>query len=130
MAKYSLRKYEILSGSRQISDLFSAEHSIYCYPIKLFYLKNTSQAEHKSKVLFSVTVPKRAFPKAVDRNLLKRRIRESYRLNKYKLTQHINELDQLSVMFVYIGKKEDNFQIIDNAVKKILRELANKLLKG
>lgn len=129
MAKYTLRKYEILSGFRQISELFRSDKSVYCYPLKLYFKVSRSDVAIKSKVLFSATAPKRNFSKAVDRNLLKRRIRESYRQNKFILVDHLNEDLQLMIMFVYIGRKVENYEMIDKAVIKILSELKHNVIK-
>lgn len=127
MAKYSLRKHEILSGSRQISELFRIDNNVFFYPLKLYYKINDQDTDSKSNVLFSVTVPKRNFSKAVHRNLLKRRIRESYRQNKLIILDHLKNDVQLMIMFVYISKKAENYEMIDKAVIKILSELKNNV---
>ncbi len=65
--------------------------------------------------------PKRNFKKAHDRNLLKRRMREAYRLNKNSFYQQL-ELAGKKVLlaFIYTAKKQEDFLVIENAVKKLL----------
>jgi ribonuclease P protein component len=80
MEKYTLKKSERLSQKKLIEELFDKGSSFYLYPFKVFFLpseKGTNQ--------MMATVPKSIFKRAVDRNIIKRRIREGYRLNKAKL---------------------------------------------
>ncbi len=70
-----------------------------------------------------VTVPKRNFKKAVDRNLLKRRVREAYRLNKplYLNTEGSSEF--LAIAYIYIAKEIHDFDLIQNKLIETLRRL-------
>lgn len=66
-----------------------------------------------------VSVPKKFFRRAVRRNLLKRRIREAYRLNKQLLAQS----SALDIMFVYTSKEIDSFEQISAAVVELLQSM-------
>ncbi len=82
MGLFCFTKEERLNKRKDIQELFDKGSSFYLYPFKVFW-----SPQHESsinQVLVSVSV--RNFKKAVDRNLLKRRMRESYRLNKLKLS--------------------------------------------
>lgn len=81
-----------------------------------------------SPAQFAVSVPKRAFAKAVHRNRIKRIIREVYRLNKANFYQTLAEEEaQLGLMFLYSGKREPTFEEIEKALKKIQKILGKKL---
>lgn len=121
MAKYTLKKKEILSGQIKINEVFNSGKTLFVHPIKVFYNQKEDFITNESKVLFSVSIPKKIFKKAVHRNLLKRRIREAYRLNKLFLTDNINKEIQLSFMLVYVGKKIESFSKIEKSVIQIIR---------
>lgn len=121
MAKYTLKKKEILSGQIKINEVFNSGNTLFVHPLKVFYNQKEDFITNECKVLFSVSIPKKIFKKAVHRNLLKRRIREAYRLNKLFLTDNINKEIQLSFMLVYVGKKIESFSKIEKSVIQIIR---------
>lgn len=121
MAKYTLKKKEILSGQIKINEVFNSGKTLFVHPLKVFYNQKEDFITNECKVLFSVSIPKKIFKKAVHRNLLKRRIREAYRLNKLFLTDNINKEIQLSFMLVYVGKKIESFSKIEKSVIQIIR---------
>jgi ribonuclease P protein component len=80
MEKLTFKKPERLSQKKIIQELFDKGSSFYLYPFKLFFLPTEGLVNQ-----IMVTVPKAIFKRAVDRNTIKRRTREGYRLNKSKL---------------------------------------------
>ncbi|HNR74350.1 MAG TPA: ribonuclease P protein component [Cyclobacteriaceae bacterium] len=78
------KKNERLSKEKWIQELFEKGSSFYLSPFKIIYLKHPDSTL-PNQILISV--PSRQFKKAVDRNLIKRRIREAYRTQKSNLTQ-------------------------------------------
>ena len=79
-------------------------------------------------VSMAVSVPKRLFKRAVDRNLLKRRIREAYRLNKLDLYALLKGKDQkLNLVIQYKHQKIASYQIIEEALIKALIKLTETL---
>ena len=120
MLRYTLKKTEILSKKKEISSLFLKGNSLFKYPLKIVYIIRDKEDVFDKKVLFSVTVPKRNIKKAVKRNLIKRRIREAYRLNKDMLYIKIPNDKQLLLMFIFVGKQPEKYQLIENAMKKII----------
>jgi ribonuclease P protein component len=125
MVKYSLKKKERLSSKKQIASLFNEGNSAFKYPYKLFYKIIPATEKSVSPVLFSVSVPKKKIKKAVKRNLIKRRTREAYRLNKYILIDKVPLNKQIILMFVYVGKKPEPYQLVQDSVKQLLGVIVN-----
>ena len=87
--KYTLKASERLKSNKEIEELFKKSSSFFVKPILLKYIIHDEPGDNK----ILVVVPKKYHKKAVSRNLLKRRIREAYRLNKQGLAsenQHIH----------------------------------------
>jgi ribonuclease P protein component len=80
MGKFSLPKTERLSKEIWIKELFERGSTFYHHPFKVLYLPHPDSGSTTNQVLFSVS--KRQFKRAVDRNTIKRRLREAFRLNK------------------------------------------------
>jgi len=96
MEKFTLKKSERLSQEKLIQELFDKGSSFYLYPFKVFFLSSNKPANQ-----VMVSVPKSIFKRAVDRNTIKRRIREGYRLNKAKLLQD----KFFSIAYIYTAKE-------------------------
>lgn len=110
-------KSEKLKSAKKIEVLFLQGKTLVNYPIKIFYLPN----KNLSSNLVAVTVPKRNFKFAVDRNRVKRQLREVYRLNKHKLEQE-NSL-KFELLFLYLGKTKPKYSELEKKIKKLLSKL-------
>lgn len=96
------------------------------YPLRLVWVE-IDPPLNTSPVQFSLSVPKRKFPKAVDRNRLRRLVRESYRLNKFKLYQSLEDIDkQYGFMVLYVAKEELSFSEVNTAMKRMLKKFARQ----
>jgi ribonuclease P protein component len=85
----SFAKGERLCGVKTISELFSAGRSLNMPPVRVIYrIMPENSLQEPARVL--VSVPKRNFKKAVDRNLIRRRVKEAYRQNKTPLIKALN----------------------------------------
>lgn len=116
MGMYRFRKEEKLTKDKQIQELFSEGSSFYLHPFKVILKPNQNQQYPVHQVL--ITVSARTFKRAVDRNLIKRRIREAYRLNK----SHLPESTKLMIAYIYNAKEILPFaQIQEGVVKSIKR---------
>ena len=125
MSLYKFPKAERLRSKTKIEQLFSKGQHFTMYPLKVVYLpQDQTEAGNANQVL--VTVPKKSFKRAVDRNLLKRRIREAYRLNKHLIT-HSGTGFYLLIGYIYIGKEVLDYQEIEKKLKLSLLRL-NKIV--
>lgn len=116
-APKTFKKNERLKSRKSILRLMSRGRRIEASPLIAKYSFNPQEQDPTNKIM--VVAPKKLFKKAVDRNLLKRRIREAYRLNKQILppcAAHIS--------FTYTSKEKQPFAKIQEAVVTILKTIA------
>ena len=118
LSKYSFSKQEKLTGKKRIEGLFKKGSSFYLGDFQVRHLQSGETG--LSQILISV--PKRNFKRAVDRNLLKRRIREAYRLSK-NLLPHSEDSNSHYIGFVYLSKQILTFQDIQTQLIKCLERL-------
>jgi ribonuclease P protein component len=97
MAQFSFPKSERLHKKKTIQELFEKGSSFYLYPFRVYFQAGPADLSHQA--MFSVS--KRNFKRAVDRNLLKRRMREAYRLNKHALTG----TSKFQIAYIYTAKE-------------------------
>ena len=116
--RFTLPRTHILRAKTEIDALLERGAVLFRYPIKAYYLDR----EVPGQAAFSrmmVSVPKRNFKRAVKRNLLKRRIREAWRLNSSLLGER-----RVDILFVYLGREIEPYDRIEATVNGILRFLA------
>lgn len=124
---FTFQKGERLKSRKTIGQLFTEGKSFISYPIRFVWVKMESPLSD-FPLQMALTVPKRAFPKAVDRNRLRRRIREAYRLNKHSIYQQLDSpKEQYGVMLIYIARETLDFHQIEEGIKKGLRKLPHRL---
>ncbi len=111
----TLPKKERLCGKTGISMLLAKGKHGNVPGMRYICLKGTGQEENR----IMVSVPKKLFKRAVKRNLLKRRIRESYRKQKHNLTTE----GGLDVLFMYSTKEILSYEEIYSAVGNIIEKI-------
>ena len=127
---YTFKKEERLCSKKLIEELFHNGSSFLLYPFRIVWLAHALPAEVPVQVV--INVPKRRFKKAVDRNLIKRRIREAYRLNKSsELYSYLSVPDaQLLLAIQYVGKDIAGYELIERKLKLVLIQLRDAYLKN
>jgi len=105
---FTYPKNEKLKSTKTIDLLFSEGKSVSKFPLRLVYVPLTNSDE---KLKFGVSVSKKHFKKAVDRNYFKRILRECYRLNKKLLHDHLDQ--PYAFMFFYQTKERLTYQEIN-----------------
>ncbi|WP_462319181.1 ribonuclease P protein component [Marinilabilia sp.] len=127
---YTFGKKEKLCSRKIIDFLFSKGKGFVAYPLRVQILAVSELPEDvPAQTMFSVS--KKRFKRAVKRNLLKRRMREAYRLNKHHLYDVIDQKDlQLAVAFLYISSDEMDYQTIEKGMKKAIDKLVAKIEKN
>jgi len=116
-------KNEKLKSSKAIEYLFLNGKKHIQFPLKIIYLE-TSESEN-NKVAFSV--PKRNFKKAVERNRIKRLLREIYRLNKHRL---VKKEANLLILFIYIGKQIPDYHTLEKKMISLMTYLNERTIKN
>ena len=119
-----LRKFERLSSKKQIQTLFTEGKSFNVPPFAVRYTKLADQELNSHQILVSVS--KRNFKRAVDRNRIKRQIREAYRLNKHLLTE---QSDKYAIAYIYTFKKMIPYKALENKLIDCLSRLQSELSK-
>ena len=129
MPSFTFKKEERLKSRKIIGSLFKEGKSFSMFPLRLVW--KVVDREQKYPVQFTVSIPKRSFPRAVHRNQIRRKVREAYRLQKHLLYEALADHDQqYALMFLFIGKKAMTYQEIDHAANKVIKRFIRQLNKG
>ncbi len=105
--------------------MFSGGDSFLVYPIKVVFIETDYFGNYPAKAAFAVS--KKLFKRAVSRNLLKRRMREAYRLNKFFLYEQMRN-KKIAVAFIYIAPEIHDYISIETALKKGLKKLLGRIM--
>ena len=119
-------KAERLKSRKAIQRLFSGQSPSFAqYPVRLIF----RESEHYTEVpvRMTVSVPKRKFPNAVDRNRIRRQVREAWRLNKHRLYKKLPaDANNFDFMLLYVAKEPLPFAQIEQAVQVMIRRFLKK----
>ena len=117
--RYTFPKEEHLCRKKLIEELFGKQGSSFgVYPLRIVWVKSETPTAAPPQVLISVS--KRTFKRAVDRNRLKRLIREAYRLNKYRLVEQPNGHQVALLGIIFTGKEKCELAVVE---KKLISAL-------
>ena len=122
IVKNTFKKNERLCKRTDIDFLLQKGQSFNRFPLRVTYVKQTVSTPISLRI--AISVPKRRIRKAVDRNRIKRLIREAFRLQKKELTLFLKEKKQsVDVLLVYTGDLNITFTLIQGKIMLILQRL-------
>ena len=120
--KETFKKAERLCSKKEIEDLFENGKSFYCFPCAVVWSLANSDIPVPAQVAFSVS--KKGFRLAVTRNLIKRRMREAWRKNKFLLYDFLKSSEKKIVLtIIYKESSVIDYIAIENATKEIINKL-------
>jgi len=123
---FSYNKFEKLKSRKQIELLFAKGKSISAFPVKVFYLPVDHTPVHPVQV--GVGVSARIFKKAVDRNTIKRRMREAYRLHKLPIHEHlVAQQKSVAVFILWIDKQMPTTAALQDLMPAVIEKLIKQL---
>ena len=132
---YTLPRSERLRSLKAIRRMFGEGHSGFVYPFRYVWVAAEPSdegveaqpcSERGVEVMFSV--PKKFHKRANKRNLLKRRTREAYRLNREALCGQLQQSGKrINMAFIYSTKEIHSYKTVENAVQRILAQVCERL---
>jgi ribonuclease P protein component len=125
----SFKKQERLTHRLAISKLFKEGNSFYIYPLRIIWLPMEIEGNYPLKIL--ITTRKNELKKAVDRNRVKRLLREAYRNNKNILNNYLlSKKRGCYLAFIYTDNKIVSYQRIESIIILILKRLLKEYEKS
>lgn len=129
MKKFGLYKKQKLCSPRAIEELFKpggAEFSFLCYPLRALARRNDDR-DSDAPLAFLISVPKKRLHHAVDRVLMRRRIREAFRLNHQAYVLSLPDGSRLDIAFIYVANNLLPYTKTERALCRILENLGKSL---
>lgn len=121
------KKEERLKSKKVIDSLFKTGRSFGVYPLRLVW-NSLDEGPAAFPVQVSISVPKRKFPKAVDRNRIRRQVREAWRLNKSRLYDQLPaQQTPFAFMIIYTGREALPYSDIEKATRKMIKWFLSSL---
>ncbi len=124
--RYTLRSQERLKLRKQIETLFLNGEAFSVFPLKVVFLLSPA-ATQTSVCRCGFSVPKKKHKHAVKRNLLKRRIKEAWRLNKHSIESFVPNDKVLHCFFIYLDHEVKSFNAIQKSMISIIERLSSQL---
>ena len=121
--KYTLGKEERLKSRKLIERLYEEKNSVKVFPLRMNFLQTKHTSDFPAQV--GVSVSKRNFKLAVDRNRIKRLMRESYRLQKEIVYDNLDK--PYVFMISYLGKQECTYDEMFLKMEKLLKRFVEEI---
>ena len=123
----TLRKKERMVSRKLIDTLFDGNgQSMAAFPLRVVYMKKERTA-YDAPIQILISVPKKRFKHAVDRNHVKRQVREAYRLHKDILYNALPADQQLLLAFVWLSDSHLSTAKVEERVISLLHRIAERL---
>ena len=117
---------EHLKSKSIIDKLYAEGASVTAYPLRAVFIEVPANSQEPAATIL-ISVAKRRFRHAVDRNLVKRRIREAYRLNKNPFIDSLNtQGKKMAVAILYIDTKHNSTEFLMKKMSKLLTAITDK----
>jgi ribonuclease P protein component len=121
-------KDERLCSKKAFENLLKSGSSTFIFPLKIIWKKTEGPLPFPAQIAFSV--PKKRFKKANKRNIVKRRLREAYRLNKHLFYQFLDEKEiRLQLLVVYVAPEVMTYHDIEKKFKSALDGIMEAIQK-
>ncbi|MDP4712484.1 MAG: ribonuclease P protein component [Saprospiraceae bacterium] len=125
---FSFSREERLKNFTAIRSLFTSGRALNHYPFRIIWLP-LEGVQSVFPVQVAISVPRKKFPRAVDRNRIKRLIREAYRLHKHELYQALaGETQCYAIMIMYVDKSLPVYAAVEPQISKALHRLGKKIV--
>ena len=126
----SYAKAEKLKSRKALNALFTGGKSFAVFPVKVFWMPAPAAPNSDRPIQAGVGVSARHFKKAVDRNRIKRLLRECYRLNKHSLLATLEAKGKkVVVFFLYVGKDLPDYLTLNEKMQKALTKFEEQLVR-
>ena len=124
----TFRKRERIVSEKLMETLFggNGSQSMAVFPLRAVYIRK-ERAQDDAPVQVLVSVSKRHFKHAVDRNRVKRQVREAYRKNKQVLYESLPPTDQLLLAFIWLSDGHRSSSEVEKRVVGLMQRIAEKL---
>ena len=123
---FEFSKKQKLCNETAIKEMFSNGESFVIPPIRLIWKEEVDSDSVAIKSI--IVVPKKQLKLATDRNIVRRRMKEAYRLNKAEIEHFlVNKNRQLNVAIVYQNEKILSYKVIEEKIKLILGRLREEI---
>ncbi len=126
--RFTLSKEERICSKKLINELFTGNgRSMTAFPLRVVFMKRTI-VDDQPRAAMLVSVPKRYFKHAVDRNRVKRQVREAFRRHKSMITQNLTD-DHESVAMAFVWLTDEKFPSseVENRMVRLLTRISECL---
>lgn len=126
--RFTLSKEERICSKKLINELFTGNgRSMTAFPLRVVFMKRTI-VDDQPRAAMLVSVPKRYFKHAVDRNRVKRQVREAFRRNKSIITQNLtDDHEAVAMAFVWLTNEKYPSSEVENRMVRLLTRISESL---